>query len=49
MKYYTVIDFNEVDMKIYLPQKSNNTLRPLGRGEYHFLSTEIEDNNCFVI
>ena len=30
LQYYTIIDFNEVDMRIYLPEKV------LGRGEYHF-------------
>ena len=33
--YYTIIDFNEVDIRIYLPE-SDNSPRPLGRGEYHF-------------
>ena len=36
IKYYTIIDFNEVDIRIYLPEKSDNSSRPLGRGEYHF-------------
>ena len=35
MLEYTIIDFNEVDMRIYLPEKVISP-RPLGRGEYHF-------------
>ena len=31
MRYYTIIDFNEVDIGIYLPEKVI-----IGRGEYHF-------------
>ena len=32
----TIIDFNEIDIRIYLPEKKNNSPRPLGCGEYHF-------------
>ena len=32
---YTIIDFNEVDMRIYLPDKWYLP-RPRGQGEYHF-------------
>ena len=35
-RHYTLIDFNEVDMRIYLPEKVINSPRPLGKGEYHF-------------
>ena len=38
---YTFIDFSEVDIRIYLPEKSDNSQRPL--------SMAIEVNNCFVI
>ena len=34
--HYTIIDFNEVDIRIYLPEKNDNSLRLLGRDEYHF-------------
>ena len=27
IKYYTIIDFNQVDIRIYLPEKVNITLR----------------------
>ena len=30
-QYYTIIDFNEVDIRIYLPEKVI-----IHRGEYHF-------------
>ena len=33
--YYTIIDFNEVDIRIYLPEKVIFT-EAAGRGEYHF-------------
>ena len=33
--YYTIIDFNEVDIRIYLPEKVIFT-KAAGRGEYHF-------------
>ena len=32
---YTIIDFNEVDIRIYLPEKVIFT-EAGGRGEYHF-------------
>ena len=28
-EYYTIIDFNEVDIRIYLPEKSDNSPGPL--------------------
>lgn len=31
----TIIDFNEVDIRIYQPEKRYSP-RPQGRGEYHF-------------
>ena len=34
-QYYTIIDFNEVDIRIYLPEKVIFT-EAGGRGEYHF-------------
>ena len=40
LKYYTVIDFNEVDIRIYLPEKSDNSPRPLGRGELSLLRVD---------
>ena len=54
-KYYTIIDFNDVDIRICLPEK-----RDIHRGRkaevnitvevrYILMSTEIEVNNCFVI
>ena len=36
ISYNAIINFNEVDIRIYLPQKSDNSPRPLGRVEYHF-------------
>ena len=44
-KYYTIIDFNEVDIRIYLPEKVNITFK----GKKILLSTEIEVNNSFVM
>ena len=53
---YNNIDFNEVDIRIYLPEKKNDIHRDLTasvnitfEGRYILMSTEIEVNNCFVI
>ena len=35
-KHYTIIDFNKVDMRIYLPKKRYSP-RPQGWGEYYLL------------
>ena len=42
-KHYTIIDFNEVDMNIYLPENIIFKSRQIR------MSTEIEVNICFVI
>ena len=39
-RYYTIIDFNEVDIRIYLPLKVIFTEAAM--------STEIEVNNCLL-
>ena len=43
--YYTIIDFNEVDIRIYLPEIVN----VIFKGRWILMFTEIEANNCFVI
>ena len=54
-RHYTIIDFKEVDIRIYQPKKViihrarkaevNITLK----GRLILMSTEIEANSCFVI
>ena len=55
LKYYTIIDFNEVDIRIYLPEKvifhrgRQAEVNITFEGRYILMSTEIEVNDCFVI
>ena len=38
MRHYTIIDFNEIDIRIYQPEKNDihRGRRGGDRGEYHF-------------
>ena len=53
--YYTIIDFNEGDIRIYLPEKviihrgRQAMVNITFKGRSNLMSTEIGVNNCFVI